>query len=492
MPEQFRFWIGYLCEAEMEATAMTLRQRIGQMRWVLSLGWIAGVMVYQLTFAAWVHHRYSEGSHYLVEILFYGSVGPLLAIWFLHRIDHQLAEMDRVEKKAQTMERRLASISHISADAILSLDAAGQIVSWNPGAEELFGFLENEAVGQPFLGLMGGGKAAETEYGWICESVQREGYLRGHESMCYDFQERAVHVELTGIPLCDENGQNTGLFLMLRDITSRRQREEEIRRLNQGLNEQVAERTRELDEKISQLARANADLQKLDQTRAEFVSLVSHQLRAPLTNMSGAVEHIRVSCSAQAPACSRMLAILDQQTARLDRLVEGVLSTARIEAGELTFHSEPISIHPLAHQMVEQFRARQLGRMVHLTQKPGLPLVFADRDRVAEVMTNLLDNASKYSPQETDIFVDLRADQDEVTVSIRDLGEGIPPEDRERIFEKFYRTDSSDSQAAYGYGLGLYVCSQLVEAMGGRIWEENHSEGGAVFSFSLPAWQERL
>jgi PAS domain S-box len=480
------------CEAAMETAKTTLRQRIVRMRWVVFLVWIAGVVVYQLTFASWVHHRYSEGFHYLAEVLYYGSVGPLLALWFLRRIDHHLAEMDLVEKKAQTVERHLASIAQVSADAILSLDAAGQIVSWNPGAEILFGFLEPDVVGQSFSALMGGGKAAETEFRWIDETVRREGFLRGHRCVCYNARAEAVHVELTAMSRRDENRTFSGLFVILRDISSQKQREEEISRLNKSLNEQVAERTRELHEKIIQFATANADLQKLDQTRTEFVSLVSHQLRAPLTNMSGAVEHIRGSCALQNPPCSRMLAILDQQIVRLDRLVEGVLSTAHIEAGELTFDSEPISIYPLARQIVDQFCARQIGRTVDLTQKPGLPLVFADRDRVAEVMANLLDNANKYSPERSKIFVDLRADQDEVTVSVRDRGPGISSEDRKRIFEKFYRTDSSDSQRAYGYGLGLYVCSQLVKAMGGRIWEENHPEGGAVFCFTMPAWQERV
>jgi len=476
----------------MLETGKTIRQRIAVMRWILTLAWIVGVTIYQLGFASWVHDRFSPGAHYFVEILFYGSIGPLLAFWFLGQIDNRLKEMERVEKRAQNMERRLASITNISADAILSLDETGLIVSWNPEAEELFGYMEDEAIKQPFSALMGGGKAAVTEVQWIYESVRREGYLRGHETACYNVDGEAIHVELTAIALSDENQEFSGLFLILRDISSRKLREEEINLLNRSLNEQVAERTRELNEKISQLARANADLQKLDRTRTEFVSLVSHQLRAPLTNMSGAVENIRIGCELPTPGCARMLAILDQQTNRLDRLVAGVLSTARIEAGELTFHAEPISIYPLALQIVEQFRARQVGRTVHLTEKPGLPLAYADRDRVIEVMTNLLDNANKYSSQDMDIFVDTRADQDEITISIRDQGAGISPKDLERIFEKFYRTDSSDSQAAYGYGLGLYVCSQLIQGMDGRIWAENHPEGGAVFSFTLPIWQEHI
>ena len=104
-------------------------------------------------------------------------------------------------------------------------------------------------------------------------------------------------------------------------------------------------------------------------------------------------------------------------------------------------------------------------------------------------MVNLLDNADKYSPLGEEVSLEVRAEQTEVTISVRDYGPGLPPEDIERVFDKFYRTDSSDSQVAYGYGLGLYVCRRLVEAQGGRIWAENHPDGGAVFSFSLPVWQ---
>jgi K+-sensing histidine kinase KdpD len=118
--------------------------------------------------------------------------------------------------------------------------------------------------------------------------------------------------------------------------------------------------------------------------------------------------------------------------------------------------------------------------------KPGLPLVYADRDRVAEVLTNLLDNADKYSPRGMEIAIEVRADQVEVTISVRDQGRGLPAADLDRVFDKFYRADNSDSQAAYGYGLGLYVCRQLIEAHHGRIWAENDPQGGAVFSFTLP------
>jgi K+-sensing histidine kinase KdpD len=115
-------------------------------------------------------------------------------------------------------------------------------------------------------------------------------------------------------------------------------------------------------------------------------------------------------------------------------------------------------------------------------------MVHADRDRLAEAMINLMDNADKYSPLASPIEVDVRANQNEVVVSIRDSGPGLPEEDIERVFKKFYRADSSDSQSTYGYGLGLYVCR---EAQGGRVWAENHPDGGAIFSISLPVWREQ-
>lgn len=185
-----------------------------------------------------------------------------------------------------------------------------------------------------------------------------------------------------------------------------------------------------------------------------------------------------------------MFAITEQQVARLDRLVQDVLNATRIEAGELLLHAEPLSVLPVVRQAVEQVQARLSDRTIHVPDAPGLPLVYADRDRMAEVLANLLDNADKYSPSGQDIYLAVRADEEVVTVSVRDCGPGIAPESLAHVFDKFYRADSSDAQAAYGYGLGLYVCRRLVEAQNGRIWAENHPDGGAIFSVALPVWQD--
>lgn len=468
----------------MDSASSTLRQRIAVLRRVVPAALVVLTAAYELGPAHWLQNYPNDPVD--LEILLYGIISPLVAFWVLTLIGNWLDKAEHAERQARTSDRRLASIMAASADAILSLDPAGHIDSWNRGAESLFGYSAHEIRGRSFSDLFGAGEAAEVEFRWLKQTVEQTGFIRGHETTCRNAAGRGIDVDLTATYLADESGQSLGMSVILRDITERRHRDAEIRRLNASLSEQVAERTRELAQKVEELARANAALQKLDQMRSEFVSLVSHQIRAPLTNMRGAAERMQTNCGAINTTCTRMFVILNQQVERLDRLVQDVLNTARLEAGELRLQPEPISVLPLVRQVADQMRARAVDRPISMPIKPGLPPVFADRDRAIEVLANLLDNADKYSPPGKEIAIEVQADQTEVTIAVRDSGRGLLPGDLDRVFDKFYRADGSDSQSAYGYGLGLYVCRQLVEAQGGHIWAENAPGGGAVFSFTLP------
>ena len=470
----------------MNQISHPIRQRITILRWALPLAIGLLAVLYEIGPGRWIHDTYGALNYFNLDIVFYAMIAPLSAFWVLTLISRWLDEKEQAEQQARDSEQRLASITAASADAIFSLDAEGHIQSWNRGAELIFDYPASKILGCPLTDLLGSGEAAEVEFRWLVEGVRQAGFVRGHETTCRDDAGRAVAVELTITNLPDKTGQSAGMAVILRDITERKHREEEIRRLNANLSEQVAERTRELAEKVEQLARANTELQKLDQMRTEFISLVSHQIRAPLTNMRGAVERMGVDCGAVNLTCTRMFAILNQQAERLDHLVRDVLNATRLEAGELVLQPEPISIMPIVQQVAEQTRARVSQRPIQLPTKPGLPLVFADRDRVAEVLANLLDNADKYAPPGQEVAIDVRADQTEVTLSVRDAGRGLPLRDLERVFDRFYRADNSEAQVVYGYGLGLYVCRRLIEAQGGRIWAENAPDGGAVFSFTLP------
>ncbi len=472
----------------MFGNSANLKQRIHLLSWMLPLSFAALAILYQLGLARWVHDNYGDTVHFAVEVLFYGTTGPLLAYWTLRLIGRWLDEKEQIERQARASERRLASITSASADAILSLDSEQGIESWNKGAELLFGYSAEEIIGQSFKVLFENKAAADVELPWLDEKVKLEGFVHGHETTCRHADGRPIQVELTATGLSDDQRVCVGKSVILRDTTARKQREEEIRRLNASLNQQVAERTHQLAEKFLELRRANDELKKLDQMRSEFVSLVSHQVRGPLTNMRGAMERMRTGCNLVNDTCNRMFTILSSQVERLDRLVQDVLNATRIESGDLVLQREPLSILPIVTQVVEQTRARTTSRPISQPVNHGLPLVYADRDRTAEILANLLDNADKYSPPGEKVEVDIYADQENVIVSVRDHGSGISPEKLPRLFDKFYRTDGSDSQTAYGYGLGLYVCRLLVEALDGHVWAENHPQGGAVFSFTLPLW----
>jgi PAS domain S-box-containing protein len=469
----------------MHLVTFTLRQRVTALRWTLPVLFGCLAVLFELGPGRSILTR-SVATYIELDAAFYGLIIPIMAFATLTLLSRWLSDKEDAEKQARASEQRLISIMTASADAIVGVDQSGRIESWNRGAEQIFGIAAAELRGRPLAALFGGGASAEVEAHWLIQNVEQLGFLRGHETLCRDRLGREIAVELTATHLTDDSGQSLGLAVILRDITERKQRDLEIRRLNASLNARVLEQTQELAQKIEELAGKNSRLRDLDRMRSEFVSITSHQIRAPLTNMRGATERMQSDCSAMTPTCTRMFAILEQQIGRLERLVRDVLNVTRIEAGELVIDPEPISLLPVVEQVVEQTRARSTGCRFRIIHYPGLPLIFADRDRVAEVLSNLLDNAEKYSDPGANIEIRLRADETEVVLAVRDCGRGLRDGDLERVFEKFYRVDSSDSQSVYGYGLGLYVCRQLITAQKGRIWAEHAPGVGAVFSFALP------
>lgn len=466
------------------------QKRLRYFRWAVPISFALIATLYQLFVAQWVENLFGISTHFVVEILFFATAGPLSAYWVIQKIELWHKEKEEAETIARRSERRLASIVSASADGIISVDPNGLIESWNRGAEMIFGFSNEEMHNQHFQVLFGEGEPASVEYKWLSENIKTKGWIRGHETNAVGRNNNSIAVELTGAHLVNETGDFRGISFILREITGRKRREEEIRKLNETLNYQVKERTQELADKVIELNMANIELKKLDQTRSEFISLVSHQIRAPLTNMQGAVERMQTECGHINSVCSRMHPILEQQILRLNQLVKDVLNVSQIEAGEISVTLEPLSIFPVIRQVADQFKTRSTNRLIEIIDKPGMPLVLADRARVIEIIANLIDNADKYSEQDQKISVEVRANETEVVISVLDYGQGILPNALELIFDKFYRSDNSDSQTVYGYGLGLYVCRLLVEAQGGRIWAENRPDKGSIISFMLPFWRD--
>jgi signal transduction histidine kinase len=279
---------------------------------------------------------------------------------------------------------------------------------------------------------------------------------------------------------------------IMTQLRAKQRAEDRIRQLNRELEDRVALRTEELarayeelQERNVALQAANEDLKELDKLKSEFVSMVSHELRAPLTNINGSIELMLDDDDMDLESQRAMLRICGEQSARLTRLVQGILDTSRIEARKLQIHPEPVDVRSVMRKIIGNLHPRDNGYNFQLPAASPPP-VWADPDRLEEILSNLVDNAVKYSPGGGTIKLETEISDGRLIVSVIDSGIGIPAKELDKIFEKFHRVDRGDARTTYGHGLGLYIAKRLIEAHGGDIWVESRPGMGANFSFTLP------
>ncbi len=276
------------------------------------------------------------------------------------------------------------------------------------------------------------------------------------------------------------------------DRTSR-----ELADVNRDLEGKVTERTSHLEEATaklaaanSHLAAANAELRQLDRLKSEFVSLVSHQLRAPLTNIRGALEIVGGDAALLPPASQRTLEILALESERLSSLIMTILDVSRIEAGRLSPRLGLVAVEPLLDRAVAAALGADTARPWTLDAEEALPPAWADELLLEEVVRNLLENASHYAPPGSPVEVHARLDGGSILIAVTDRGPGVPPEEQTLIFESFHRVGADDTTVS-GYGLGLYFADRLMRAMSGHIRVESpvYEDPGAPgsrFVITLP------
>ena len=234
-------------------------------------------------------------------------------------------------------------------------------------------------------------------------------------------------------------------------------------------------------------------LEELDRLRAEFLGMVSHELRAPLTSIKGSAATVLGSSADLDPAVVRQFfRIIDEQADHMHDLVADLLDVARIETGTLPVTPEPAEVAVLVDRARSTFTSAGGRNNLAIDIPPDLPLVMADRRRIVQVVGNLLSNAAKHSSESSVITVTVVREGVHVAVSVADEGRGIPSERLPYLFRKFTRTDGDDlGSGVAGSGLGLAICKGIVEAHGGRIWAESEGPGmGARFTFTIPTVEE--
>jgi signal transduction histidine kinase/HAMP domain-containing protein len=223
-----------------------------------------------------------------------------------------------------------------------------------------------------------------------------------------------------------------------------------------------------------------------ERMRTALVATVSHELRSPLTAISGYTDTLLRDGPWDDQTQHDFLEVIALSASRLAGLVDNLLDAATLEAGALRLQREPVRLERVAERVLAQRRLLAGSCALHLETRPGLPLADADPVRVEQVLANLIDNAIKYSPRGGAIRARIGADDEGMLrVSVSDQGMGIPPEHLDHLFERFYRVESG-GRAVRGVGLGLYICRSLVESHGGRIWADSHPGKGSTFVFTLP------
>lgn len=349
------------------------------------------------------------------------------------------------------------AIIDATADGVIVVDGAQKIVKCNPAAERLSGWRTNEATGRYCWEVLGFKETAVKD-------------AQAHEPlfllmMALQTRSEQSYLEM---PVTSRTGQERWLAISCAPVPLAEKEAEHYMVI--GLHD------------ISHL-------KAVEHMKSDFVAMVSHELRAPLTTVTGSVEMLSLLDPAtDREAYQEVLSILDQQTQRLRQVVEEVLQLTRLDAGRLEVRLQPLSITRFLRSLVEKVQAEWTtsDHCIMLHGPAEEIMVWADGGLLEIVLRNLFDNARKYTPQGTAIEVetDITVSTGQVQIQVIDYGPGIPADQLEHIFERFSRGAQSSSHWARGYGLGLYIARELMLAHNGSIRAE-HRESGACFVLSL-------
>lgn len=228
-------------------------------------------------------------------------------------------------------------------------------------------------------------------------------------------------------------------------------------------------------------------LRQADRLKSAFLASVSHDLRSPLTAIRASVDDLlERHCAVSASDHCALLWNIARETARLSHFVDQLLDLSRIEAGALPLDCEWVEIDALIHDVAASFRQRFAGCALEMLISSALPLAYLDPTLIAQVVWNLLENACKYGPAEGPVTVEVCATPTHLIISVSDRGPGIPPAERQRIFDRFYRLERDRRSQRGGSGLGLAICHGIVTAHQGRIWVDERPGGGSIFRIALP------
>jgi PAS domain S-box-containing protein len=372
----------------------------------------------------------------------------------------------------------LAAIVESSDDAIVGKRLDGTIVSWNDGAERVFGYTAEEIVGKSVLTLFPP-ELRKEEVG-IVARLSRGERVDHYETIRVRKDGKRINVSLSVSPIRDESGMIVGAAKIARDVTAQKELEAKLTQLNAELQRQV-ELARRAQEQAETASRA----------KTEFLATMSHELRTPLNAIGGYADLLEAGVEGElAPQHRDYVARIRRNQRHLLELINSLLDLSKVEAGQVELRLKPVKVAEVFAQLEAMTGPQAMVKDHTLRIVPpeeGLA-VLADPDRVLQVMINLVGNAIKFTPPGGSVTIGASATARDVSVAVRDTGPGVPPADQARIFERFVQLDRSLSSGHEGAGLGLAISRDLARAMHGdlTIASKGNGKGGSTFTLRLP------
>jgi PAS domain S-box-containing protein len=389
-------------------------------------------------------------------------------------------------KKAHAQAARLAAIVTSSHDAIFAKDFDERITSWNTAAEALHGWSAEEMIGRHAEVLMPAGCKSEPKQ--LTERVRRGERISGFETQRKRKDGSVVEVSLTLSPILDDAGDIVAISVIAQDITERKHAEDEILRLNTGLEERVQERTEECQIRNEELSATNLKLEEATRAKSDFLASMSHELRTPLNSIIGFSGIMLQGLAGDlTPEQSKQLGMINNSGQHLLELINQVLDLTKVESAQDRPTIRKLGVGAVAREMFDSVRPMAEAKSIEMrwTCPEGLRPILTDRLRIGQILLNLMGNAVKFT-EHGYIGVTVSQDDSGVTITVEDSGRGIPVEDLERVFDDFYQVSSHVSAKSEGTGLGLTVSRRLAESIGARIEVTSEPGRGSAFTLHIP------
>ena len=362
---------------------------------------------------------------------------------------------DEVNKEKAYIENLVDN----AGDAIISTDVADRILTWNHGAEVIFGYSKEETVGQSLTILLPTHRAGELEE--IRDKVRLTGVIRNLEVRRIKKDGIIIEASLAVSPIRDKDDNVIGFLHLARDVTEKKRYEQRLK--------------------------------ELDKMKSAFVSNVSHELRTPLTAIKASADNMldRLIGDLNGKQVGYLTRIKSNSD-RLARLINDLLDLSTIEAGKIDLRPTNLPLVTLVKEAAESLKPVAAEKLINLTvmsADPGV-IAWADRDKVIQVLMNLIGNALKFTPTRGKVTIAVAKNSAAwMQISVTDTGPGIPAEEVNKVFGRFYQIGQAGTPKTQGTGLGLAISKALVEMHGGKIWVESEAGKGSTFSFTLPAEQ---